>query len=146
MPSDPDAYPIIFRRALAQYLEDSGVGVYNSDGANYAAGERGIYPKGTIPTYAGSDNCIVENWLSPIPDGRANMLYRVQLFSRVKGDRTAAENFAALIEGALDQKQNIPAGHNVSWVELFSALALSADTSGRCGTYQTFHFSGRRPQ
>ena len=143
MPSDPDAYPIIFRRALAQFLADQGVGVY-STGA-YASTDRGIYTNGpTMPTTL--DNCIVLSWLSPIADGRANMLYRVQVMSRIKGSSIAAENLAALIAAPLDQKANVPPGFNVSWCELFSSLALSADSSGRCATSQTFHFTGRRPQ
>ena len=141
--ADPDAYPIIFRRALAQYLADQGVGVYSA-GA-YASTDRGIYTnRPAMPTTV--DNCIVLGWLTPVPDGRANMTYRVQIVSRVKGNTIAAENLAALITAALDQKQNIPAGHQVAWVELGPELAYSADTSGRCATSQTFTFLGRRPQ
>ena len=141
--ADPDAYPIIFRRALAQYLADQGVALYST--SNYASTDRGIYTNGpTMPTT--NDNCVVLSWLSPIADGRANMLYRVQIMSRIKGSSIAAENFAELISAPLDQKQNVPPGMNVAWCELFSSLALSADSSGRCATSQTFHFSGRRPQ
>lgn len=140
--ADPDAYPILFRRALAQYLADQGAGVYST--SNYASTDRGIYTNGpTMPTT--NDNCIVLSWLSPIADGRANMLYRVQVMSRIKGSSIAAENFAALISGALDQKANVPPGMHVAWCELFSSLALSADSSGRCATSQTFHMTGRRP-
>jgi hypothetical protein len=141
--ADPDAYPIIFRRVLAQYLADQGAGVYST--SNYASTDRGIYTNGpTLPTTL--DNCIVLSWLSPIADGRAGMLYRVQVISRIKGSSIAAENFAALISGTLDQKQNVPPGMNVAWCELFSSLSLSADSSGRCATIQTFHMTGRRPQ
>lgn len=145
--ADPDSYAIIFKRALAQHLEDHAAGKYRSDGTNYLSTERGIYTSGpALPTVTGSDNCIVLTWLAPIADGRANMLYRVQIFSRVKGNSIAAENLAALIAKALDQLQNIPAGQNVAWVELTSELAFTADASGRCATAQTFTFMGRRPQ
>ena len=140
--ADPDAYPIIFRRALAQHLADQGVGVYST--SNYASTDRGIYTNGPeMPTT--NDNAIVLSWLQPIASGRANMLYRVQIMSRVKGSRIAAENFAALIEAAMDQKQNVPPGMNVAWCELFSSLTLSADSSGRCAVSATYHFTGRRP-
>jgi hypothetical protein len=140
--ADPDAYPILFRRAVAQHLADQGAGVYSA-GA-YASTDRGIYTNGpALPTTL--DNCIVLSWLSPIATGRAGMLYRLQVTSRIKGSVIAAENFAALIEAAMDQKQNVPPGLFVSWCELFSSLALSADSSGRCATIQTFHFTGRRP-
>ncbi|TFC92041.1 MULTISPECIES: hypothetical protein [Cryobacterium] len=145
--ADPESYAVTFKRVLAQYLEDQGLGAYRSDGSVYLATERGIYTNGpTTPTATGSDNCIVLTWLKPDPDGRANMLYRVQVYSRIKGNTIAAENLAGAITKALDQKANIPAGEHVAWVELVSELLVTADTSGRCGTFQTFTFQGRRPQ
>ncbi|MDJ0323170.1 hypothetical protein QMG61_05255 [Cryobacterium sp. PH31-AA6] len=143
--ADPDSLAIVFKRALAQHLEDAGCGVYRSDGTAYLATERGIYTNGPdLPTAAGTDNCLILTWLSPVPDGRANMLYRVQVLSRLKGSRIAADNWAALIAKALDQKQNTPPGHSIAWTELFSELAYTADTSGRASTAQTFTFLGRR--
>lgn len=140
--ADPDSYAILFKRALAQHLADSGAGVYKTTA--YAATDRGILTNGpTLPTTL--DNCIVLAWLTPIPDGRADMTYRVQVTSRVKGNSIAAENFAAVIASVMDQKQNVPPGLFVSWCSLFSELPFSADASGRCGTAQTFHFKGRRP-
>jgi len=142
--ADPDAYSLLFKRALAQHLEDQGAGVYRSDGTNYLSTERGIYTNGPdLPTAAGTDNCIVLTWLSPIPDGRGDMLYRVQTFTRVKGNVITAENAAAVVGGALDQKQGVPFD-DVSWCELFSQLTFTADSSGRTAVAQTFHFTGRR--
>jgi len=142
---DPIAYEVLFRRDLAQFLHDAGVGVYRPVGS-YVAGERGIYTHGAaMPTVAGSDNAIVLRSLSSVPSGRADMLYRVQIESRVKGGPIDAENCAAALSTALDQKQNVPPGMFVAWCSLFSQLPISADTSGRSGTYSTYHFMGRRP-
>ncbi|MDJ0337470.1 hypothetical protein [Cryobacterium sp. PH31-O1] len=144
--ADPTSYALLFRRALAQHLEDAGCAVYRDDGTDYLATERGIYTNGPdMPTAPGSDNALVITSLTPIPDGRANMLYRVQVMTRLKGSSIAAENWAALITSAIDQKQNIPPGHNIAWAELFSEVAFTADSSGRRATSQTFHFMGRRP-
>lgn len=139
--ADPDSYAILFKRALAQHLHDSEAGIYKAVGS-YTATERGIYTNGpTLPTTG--DNCIVLTWLSPIPDGRGDMIYRVQTMTRVKGSGIAADNAAAVVKGALDQKQNVPFA-DVSWCALFSELAYTADASGRCAVAQTWHFTGRR--
>ena len=139
--ADPDAFPILFRRAVAQYLADHSVGVYTTSG--YAATDRGIYTNGpTMPT--NGDNAVVLGSLSPIAEGRSNMLYRLQVLSRVKGSMIAAENLAALITGALDQREGVPAGFHISRCVLFAEVAFTADSSGRCMTSQTFHFTGRR--
>jgi hypothetical protein len=142
---DPVAYEVTFRRELAQFLHDAGVGVYRPVDP-YTAGERGIYTAGAgMPTVVGSDNAIMLRSLSTIASGRADMLYRVQIESRVKGNPIAAENLAAALSDALDQKQNVPPGMYIAWCSLFSQLPISADASGRCGTFSTYHFMGRRP-
>lgn len=143
--ADPTSPELLFKRALAQYLEDQGCGVYNHDGTNYAAGVRGIYTNGpTFPTVTGSDNCILLTSLKPISDGRGNLIYRVQVYTRVKGSNIAAGNAAALITKAIDHKENVPPGMNVSWAESFSRLEFEPDTSQRSAVAETFHFRGRR--
>lgn len=140
--ADPESPELLFKRALAQYLEDQGVGVYNDDGASYASGVRGIYTNGpTLPT---ADNCIVLTSLKPISDGRANRIYRIQVFTRVKGNNISANNVAHLVWAALDHAENVPPGMDVSWVEEFSRLDFEPDSNGRSAVAQTFHFRGRR--
>lgn len=144
---DPDGYPILFLRNVAQYIEDQQIGTYKAaDEGNYTSAERGIYTNGPdLPTITGSDNCIVLSWLEPVADGRANMLWRVQCLSRVKGSRIAASNLAWRLRTAFDHKENVPPGMYMSWSEVFAELAYSTDSSGRCSTSQTLHFRGRRP-
>ncbi|WP_213816182.1 hypothetical protein [Glaciihabitans sp. dw_435] len=142
--ADPIAPEVTLRRGLAQYLADHDVAVYRPVGA-YTAGERGIYTLGAgMPTVAGSDNALVLRSLQTVATDRADMLYRVQIESRIKGSPIDAENLAAFIASVMDQKQDVPPGLHIAWCSLFSQLAISADSSGRCGTFQTFHLMGRR--
>lgn len=143
---DPPAYSMLFKRALAQHLADADCGRYRADGTNYTSTERGIYTNGPdMPTATGTDNATVLTWLAPIPDGRADMLYRVQAMTRVKGNVITAENAAAVIAAPLDQKQNVPPGFYIAWCSLFSQVTFTADASGRSAVSQVFHFMGRRP-
>ena len=142
----PDSYPVLFARALAQHLDDENVGLYKTTGAytpQETATTPGILLGDDFPT--GFDNCIVINELQPVPDGRANIVWRFQLLSRVKGTRAAARNLAWSIFEALDHRENVPAGFDVSWVWLFNQLPFTADSQGRRSTAQTFYFRGRRP-
>lgn len=148
--ADPDSPELLFKRALAQYLEDQGCGVYNHDGANYTLGQRGIFTNGpTLPTGTQAqpklhDDCIVLTSLKPISDGRGNLIYRIQAYTRVKGSNITAGNAAALVTAAIDHKENVPPGMNVSWAESFSRLEFEPDTSQRSAVAETFHFRGRR--
>jgi hypothetical protein len=141
--SDPIAPEVTLRRTLAQYIHDQGMGVYKP-AAPYVDTERGIYVTGNMPTVPGADNALVLRSLQSIADGRANKLYRVQIESRVKGNAIDAENLAGGLELILDQQEGVPPGLHISRCFLFSKLPISADSSGRPGTFQTFHFMGRR--
>jgi hypothetical protein len=142
-----DSYPVLFGRALAQALDDAGVGLYKSS-ATYTAAETASLP-GIIlggPDFPTSfDNCIVLNELDPIIDGRADITWRYQILSRVKGTKVQAKNLAWSIFTTLDHKQNVPAGFRVSWVWQVSQLTFTPDTQGRPSTAQSFYFRGRRP-
>ncbi|ANP74538.1 hypothetical protein [Cryobacterium arcticum] len=140
---DPISPNVTLRRALAQYIHDQGMGVYKPT-APYVSGERGIYTTGNMPTVAGSDNALVLRSLASVSTGRADMLYRVQIESRIKGSGIDAENLAAGLNLILDQQQNTPPGLHIAWCSLYSYLPLSADSSGRNGGFQTFSFMGRR--
>ncbi|TFC59408.1 MULTISPECIES: hypothetical protein [unclassified Cryobacterium] len=143
MSPDPIAPEVTLRRTLAQYIHDQDMGVYKPS-APYVAGERGIYTTGDMPVAAGSDNALVLRSLQSIADGRANMLYRVQIEYRIKGNGIAAENLGAGLDLILDQQEGVPPGLHISRCELFSFLPISADASGRTGGFKTYHFTGRR--
>lgn len=141
--ADPVSRGLILRRALAQYFEDQSIGVYRSDGTNYTATERGIFTNGpTLPTTL--DNCLVLTSLTSIADGRANMVDRVQVFGRVKGNNIAAENLEDLVFSRLDQKEGVPPGLHISWAWRFSMLQFEPDTNARSSFAATYYFRGRR--
>lgn len=139
--ADPVSQELELKRALAQYLHDKQVGIFKP-GA-YLATERGITTNGPkLPT--SYDECIVLTSRRPIPEGRSNLIFPVDVFSRVKGDSNAAGNLAGLIFETVDHKENVPPGLHISWAWEFSRLDISADSSGRSATLQTFYFRGRR--
>lgn len=139
---DPDSPELILKRALAQFLHDNGAGVYKAAGS-YVATERGIFTNGpTLPTTL--DNCIVLATRKPIADGRANLIFPVDVYGRVKGNNLAANNLAGLLFGLLDHKSNVPPGLDISWCHEFSRLDISADSSGRSAFSSTYYLRGRR--
>ncbi|GAA3730096.1 hypothetical protein GCM10022239_03380 [Leifsonia bigeumensis] len=143
-----DSYLVLFDRALAQALDDLELGLYKPTGTYTAAestlAKPAILVSGPdLPTTL--DNCIVLNQLDPIIEGRADLVHRVQIISRLAGTKTQARNLAWSLRVALDQKEQIPPGFYVSWSTIFSELAATRDESGRYTTYQNFHFRGRRP-
>lgn len=141
--ADPDSPELLLKRALAQYFEDNGAGVYRpAVGDNYLPTERGIFTSGPIlPTL---DNCIVLTSFQPIAEGRADMIWRIQALTRVKGSIVAAGNAAALVSSLIDQKENVPPGLHISWAWSFSRLDITADSNGRAAVAETFYFRGRR--
>ncbi len=142
-----DSYPVLFERALAQALETAGLGQYDLTEVYTAASATVANPAilmgPNLPTTL--DNCIVITALEPIPDGRANILWRYQMLGRLKGTKAQIKNLAWNMRVALDHKQNIPSGFDVSWSWVFSELLFSPDSSGRQSFTQTVYFRGRRP-
>ena len=143
----PDSYLVLFERGLAQHLDDIVLGLYKPN-AVYTAAEAtlerpAIVSGPDLPTTL--DNVIALTTLDPIREGRANFTHRIQILSRLKGTKVQSRNLAWNLATALDHKQGIPAGFNVSWVSLFSQLTFTKDSNGRYSTAQTFHFKGRRP-
>ena len=144
----PDTYLVEFDRALAQTLDDLALGLYKPTGIYTAAESTIALPAiltggPDLPTTL--DNCIVLNQQDPIFEGRANMVHRVQIISRLKGTQVQARNLSWGLFTALDHKERIPADFNISWVWLFSELRATKDSNARYTTYQNFYFRGRRP-
>ena len=144
----PDSYPVLLDRALAQSIHDADIGLYKATpGAVYTNAETatlpGIVMGPGLPT--GFDNCIVITQLDPISDGRANIIWRHQIITRVKGTKAQATNLAWAVREHIDHKQNVPPGFHISWSWLFSQLTFTADSNGRHSTAQTVYSRGRRP-
>lgn len=135
----PDAPEIVLNRALAQLLHDADLAVYQPVGT---LPNRGIRLDGVLPT--GIDDCTVLTPLRPIPDGRADITYRTQVYTRRKGSILVARKWAADLRALLDQKEYTPAVLGISWAWEFSGDDFEPDTQGRSAAVATYYFRGRR--
>ncbi|QNA93262.1 MULTISPECIES: hypothetical protein [unclassified Microbacterium] len=134
-----DAPEIILNRALAQLLNDRGLAVYATTGV---IPPRGIRLDGVMPLI---DEFTLLTPLRPIPDGRADMTYRTQIYTRRKGSVLVARNWAADLRAVLDQKEYTPAVLGISWAWEFSGDDHEPDSQGRSAAVSTYYFRGRRP-
>lgn len=135
-----DAPEIILNRALAQLLHRHDLAVYQPTGA---ISERGIRADGIMPTTVNEFTLLTP--LRPIPDGRADMTYRTQIYTRRVGSILTARNWAADLRAVLDQKEYTPAVLGISWAWEFSGDDYEPDTQGRSAAIATYYFRGRRP-
>jgi len=83
--------------------------------------------------------------LTPIPDGRADIIYRTQVYTRRVGSPLTIRSWAAELRALWDQKEYTPNVLGISWAFEFSALDFDRDSQGRVATAATYHFRGRRP-
>lgn len=134
-----DAPEIILNRAIAQLLHDNGLAVYQQTGA---IPERGIRLDGVMPTTR--DEFTLLTPLRPLPEGRADMTYRTQIYTRRLGSVLTARSWAAELRGILDQREYTPAVLGIAWAWEFSAMDFEPDTQGRSAVAATYYFRGRR--
>ncbi|MBG9885531.1 hypothetical protein ABE10_02795 [Bacillus toyonensis] len=134
-----DTPELILNRALAQLLHDHGLADYKPTGT---VQERGIRLDGIMPTTVNEFTLLSP--LRPIPDGRADMTYRTQIYTRRKGSILTVRNWDAELRAVLDQKEYTPNVLGISWSWAFSALDFEPDTQGRSAVACTYHFRGRR--
>lgn len=135
-----NAPEIVLNRALAQLLHDHGLAVYQPAGT---IPERGIRTDGIMPTTVDEFTLLAP--LRPIPDGRAGMTYRTQVFTRRKGSILVARSWAADLRAVLDQTEYTPAVLGISWAWEFSGDDFEPDSQGRSAAVATYYFRGRRP-
>jgi hypothetical protein len=134
-----DAPEVILNRAIAQLLHDRGLAVYATTGV---IPPRGIRLDGVMPLI---DEFTLLTPLRPIPDGRADMTYRTQIYTRRKGSILTARSWAADLRAVLDQREYTPAVLGISWAREFSGDDYEPDTQGRSAAVATYYFRGRRP-
>ncbi|MFD4111620.1 hypothetical protein ACFWWU_36515 [Streptomyces sp. NPDC058650] len=132
----------ILARALAQLLADNELGVYRPDGDAYVNPEHGVLIDRPLPTTF--DACTLVSPQVPIADGRADILYRVQLFTRLKGTVADVKAHAHAVFTLLDHAEYTPAILGISWAEEYSRTYFDADTQKRVAVAQNFSFRGRR--
>lgn len=134
-----DAPEIILNRALAIILQSEGLAVYAPTGP---IPEKGIRLDGVMPTTV--DEFTLLTPLRPSPDGRADMIYRTQIYTRRKGSPLTARTWAAGLRALLDQTEYTPSVLGISWAWEFSSLDFDPDAQGRSAVACTYHFRGRR--
>lgn len=137
-----DAPEIILNRALAQLLHDADLAL-NETKPDGTIPERGIRLDGVMPT--GVSEFTLLTPLRPIPDGRADIIYRTQAYTRRVGSPLTARSWGADLRALLDQTEYTPNVLGISWAWEFSALDFDRDPQGRVATAATYHFRGRRP-
>jgi hypothetical protein len=136
----PDAPEITLNRSLAQLLHDAELAVY---APSAAVPERGIRLDGVMPTSVEEFTLLTA--LRPIPDGRADLTYRTQIYTRRTGTPNLTRQWAADLRALLDQKEYTPNVLGIAWASEISALDFDPDTQGRSAVAVTYHFRGRRP-
>ena len=130
---------LILNEAIAELLHANGLAVYKPTGA---LPERGIKLDGVMPTMINEFTLLTPQ--KPVADGRADMTYRVQIFTRRKGSPLQLMGWANDLRSVLDQKAYTPQVLGISWAWEFSARAFDADTQGRAAVAATYMFRGRR--
>lgn len=136
-----DAPEVILNRAIAQLLHDNGLAL-NETKPDGTIPERGIRKDGIMPT---NNEFTLLSALRPIPDGRADMTYRTQIFTRRKGSPNDIRTWMSDLRAVLDQKEYTPAVLGISWAWESSGLDFDRDSQGRVSAAATYHFRGRRP-
>lgn len=137
-----EAPEIQLNRAIAQLLHDNGLAVLQPD-STQALAERGIRLSGAMPTTVNEFTLLTP--LRPSPDGRANLIYRTQIYTRRIGAVTVARQWAADLREVLDQTEYTPPVLGISWAWEFSAVDFEPDTQKRSAVACTYYFRGRRP-
>lgn len=135
-----DAPEIILNRALAQLLHTAGLAVYKATGSIV---ERGIRLDGVMPTTVNEFTLLTP--LRPVPEGRADMVWRTQIYTRRAGGPAAARAWRADLRAMLDQKEYVPNILGIGWSWEFSATDFDPDSLGRSAVAATYYFRGRRP-
>lgn len=135
-----DAAELVLNRALAQLLHDHDLAVYTP---GEAVVERGVRIDGTMPTTVKEFTLLTP--MRPSPEGRADMVYRTQVFTRRKGSLALVRGWSADLRAVLDQKAYTPTVLGISWAWEFSGLDFAPNSQGYADTVSTYYFRGRRP-
>lgn len=137
----PDAPELLLRKALATLLHGWGLAVYAPTGQ---IPENGIKLDRPMPTTVNAFTMLT----SPptTPDGRADVIYRVQFYTRRAGTGlNPVEAWAADLHARLDQVEYLPNVLGISFAWETSRLYFDPDTQQRSAVAVNYAFRGRRP-
>lgn len=142
----PVSYELALKRGIGQELHDLALGVYKP-AAPYLTTDRGIFTGGNLSTTI--PDLIL---LSASPFARTSRttgFCAVQLFIRMTGETTVAENLAGQIRDTFEGRTHMNLGANgeigIREVTFLSGLPISKDTSGRGAYSLNLLFHGRKP-
>ncbi len=131
---------------IARILHAADLGVYRDQGA-YQATEHGILIDQESPTTLERYTLVTP--LTTLSEGRADMVYRVQLAHRVTRDDEhpaidVARGHVHAVARVFDHAERTPAILGISWAEEYSSTVFDPDTQDRVTATQSFLFRGRR--
>jgi hypothetical protein len=135
-----DAPEIVLNRAIAVLLQSEGLAVYAPTGP---IPNKGIRLDGVMPTTVNEFTLLTP--LRPVPDGRSDMEYRTQIYTRRVGSLLVARQWASDLRELLDQQEYPLNVLGISWAYEFSATDFEPDSQGRSAVACTYYFRGRRP-
>lgn len=136
-----DAPELILRRTLAGLLDSWDLAKYQPN-PGLAFPDTGIRLDGITPTSVKQFTTLS----SPpsVADGRANVLYRVQFFTRRAGGQTPVEAWANDLAAHLDHKEYLPSILGISWAWEMSRTYFDHDPETHSSVAVTYGFRGRR--
>lgn len=136
-----DAPELMLRRTLAGLLHGWDLAVYAPAGP---IPENGIKLDRPMPTTVNGFTMLTSPPTSA-DGGPADVLYRVQFYTRRTGGQIPVENWAADLHARLDQKEYLPQVLGIAWAWETSRLYFDPDTQGRSAVACNYAFRGRRP-
>lgn len=127
------------RIAVAQLLHEWELAVYQATGA---LPEGGINLDGTL--LPKPDSYTVLTSPKTIYQGRADAMYRVQIFHREVGTRNDVEAWSGKLFRRLDHREYLPNILGIGLAEETSRAYFDPDTQMRSSVASTYAFHGRR--
>lgn len=136
LPKSPE---IRLCEAIAAILHTNQLGTYKP-ALPYTPAEHGILIDRSWPTTL--NNCTIITPYEPVLDGRSNVIYRVQLLTRLRDQ--SVRDWAFSTAGLFHHTEYTPNILGISWCEEYSRAYFDADTQQRTTVSQNFSFRGRQ--
>lgn len=129
----------LLARTIAQLLAGWDLALYDPDAPLV---ERSTRTDGEVPTTI--QECTVITALPTVFDGRADALYRVQVFTRRTGNLPVVQEWAHALHTRLHNTEYTPNILGIAFASETSRLYFDPDTQKRSAVAVTYAFRGRR--